>query len=1026
MKKFLFTLFFAFSILGFIKAQNPSFKFEWAGKAGNANIDKANALAYDVNGNVFSAGYFGGTVDFDPGVGTSTLTSSGAYDAFIQKLDANGSYVAAYKLGSSSDDIINDIEIDGNGNIYISGYFTGNVDFDVTAGVSALNSGTVQSGFIAKYNSSMTLTWVKMLTGASAQWVNDIAVDNSGNVYSTGGIKTGTIDFDPSASTNTFTCTRSAFFVHKLSSAGNLVWGKGFNSPVTSGTELTYGNVIELDATGNPVIGGRINISPDFDPGVGVVTHTNTGQSTIEVSAFLLKLTAAGNYSFSFVIDAAYTTGVSREDDITDIKIDNSGNIGVVGMFGSGADFDPSATTYTMGLAGGQLDGFVAKYNSNGGFMWCTQANLGNTNLFPDDGAQCLDIDASGNLLAVNRYYTSGSFPTCLSRISKFSSSGVFQRATTIPNTAFNDIKMDFMGNIIACGSFTNTADFNQNPVYSYSLTSSGQEDAIIAKYSECNGPSPLSTISGNVNLCNGSLNTYSVTNVVDAIGYVWTNNLNMVGTSTTNIISLTSAQTATTGTISVYAYNQCAAITPIQTVQVNVTPNTTVSISSNTLNVCPGTVVTLTASGATSYTWSSGETSSSITKTPTVTTTYTVSGSNGNCSNSQVITVTVQPFPNVNIAVSQSTMMCANANVQLTASGANTYSWNTGATTSSITVTPSVTTTYSVIGTSAFGCSKTFTRTVQIQTPILNVTASAFSICPGGASTMSVTGAQSYTWNGPGGLFYGSSYVVTPTVTSSYIVSGTGLTGCTSQTMITINVTSGITVNATASSSVSCSGAPVLITASGASTYGWVGTGVTTNTISVSPSVPTTYTVNGTSGSCTGSKTISIGVATNPNVNAVSSTTLLCEGQSTGLNASSSPNLPGMTYAWSTGQTTQVITVTPTITTTYTVVGKNLQGCTDDATIVISVSNCTDINELDQNDNLVSIFPNPNNGFFTVRSNKAVKFFIIDALGRVIISDVLNEMNDYKLDISLLSQGTYYMRSDDRILSEKIVIINP
>ena len=997
MKNILFILIFGISIC--VKAQSPGFQFEWAGKAGNANIDKANALAYDVNGNVFSAGYFGGTVDFDPGVGTSTLTSSGAYDAFIQKLDQAGNFVAAYKIGSTSDDIINDIEIDGSGNIYISGYFTGNVDFDVTAGVSALNSGTVQSGFIAKYNSSMSLTWVKMLTGASAQWVNDIAVDNSGNVYSTGGIKTGTIDFDPNVGTSSFTSARTAFFVHKLSSTGNFVWGKGFDSPNTIGTVLSYGNVIELDATGNPIIGGRICISPDFDPGAGVVTHT-TGTSSAEISAFLLKLTAAGNYSFSFVIDQ--NLGV---EEVMDMKIDNSGNIGVVGSFGNGADFDPSASTYTIGTTGGSSwDGFVAKYSNVGAFMWATQANLSNSN--GADIAHCLDIDASGNLFVVNTYSPSSVYN---SRISKFNSSGVFQNSTSIPNTSFNDIKMDFMGSIIVCGTFSTTVDFNLNPIYSYSLTSSGQGDVVVAKYSECFGPSSLSSISGNLNLCNGSVNTYSVTNVMDAIGYVWANNLGMVGTSTTNIISLTSAQTATTGTISVYAYNQCAAITPIQTVQVNVVPNTTVTIASSTLNVCPGTAVSFTASGAANYTWSSGETTASIVKSPTTTTTYTVTGTNGNCSNSRIVTVTVQPAPNISIAVNQSTMMCSGSPAILTASGANSYVWNTGSTSNSISVTPSVTTVYTVTGTSSFGCVANKTTTVNIQTPILNVSASAYSICPGGSTTMSVSGAQTYTWNGPGGLFYGSTYVVTPTVNATYLVGGTGFTGCTSQTSISINVTSGITVNATASSSVSCSGAPVLITASGASTYGWVGTGVTTNTISVSPTVPTTYTVNGASGSCTGSKTISIGVATNPNVNAMSSTTLLCEGQSTALNASASPSLPGMTYTWSTAQTTQVITVTPTVTTTYTVVGKNLQGCTDDAVITVSVSACTGIEDVAKPiNNSINVFPNPNNGVFTITSVEG-SYSLINSIGEIVrVIEVRND-SEY-IDVKNLPQGIYYI----------------
>jgi hypothetical protein len=128
--------------------------------------------------------------------------------------------------------------------------------------------------------------------------------------------------------------------------------------------------------------------------------------------------------------------------------------------------------------------------------------------------------------------------------------------------------------------------------------------------------------------------------------------------------------------------------------------------------SVCSGISVTLTASGATSYTWSTGATSANITVTPTITTSYTVTGANA-CINTGTTSIKVNPSPT--LTVSTTTPICEGAAATLIASGANTYSWNTGATTSSIMVTPTITTTYTVTGTNPNGCKNTDTLSVVV-----------------------------------------------------------------------------------------------------------------------------------------------------------------------------------------------------------------------------------------------------------------------------------------------------------------------
>jgi hypothetical protein len=933
MKRLLFIATVIITLLNLsIKAQSPSIMLEWGKAMGNANIDIASQSATDASGNVYTVGYFGGTVDFDPSASTYTLTSAGAYDMFIQKLDANGNFIWANRIGSTGNEAANTVFVDGSNNIYIGGYYNGTVDFDWNAGNLSLSSGTVQSAFIAKYNSTGNITWLKGLIGTSTSNANSISVDNSGNVYTAGTIGQGVIDFDPNVGVSSFTVTNSGFFVQKLTSAGNLSWAKGFNS-ATAGC---YATTIDLDNAGNPAIGGVFAGSVDFDPNAGVTTYTTFLSSE---DAFVIKLNSLGNYDFGFPLGVG-SSGGNDADAVNDIEFDASNNLYVCGYFSRTVDFNPSAATNTLTISGGitgaftNKDAFIAKYSSTGLYNWATNLGIGNSTYI--DLASGLAINSSGDaFIGVSNYSSGGSLSSY--KLCKFSSSGSLLFFKSFSNIESYDLNIDVAGNLYLAGYVEGSADIDPSTYFSNTVSSIAQKDALIVKFSECTTPASSGPLTGAVALCNGSANSYSISPVVGAQGYAWSTNIGMVGTSTTNIISLTSAQTATTGVISVVGYNHCGNA-PTQTLQVTVTPNTTVNVASSSSSVCAGNSVTLTASGATTYSWVSGETTSSIIKNPTSTTVYTVTGYNGNCSNTKTLSINAVALPNMLVTINQATAACAGSPVTLTASGATSYTWNTGALTNTISVTPSVTTVYTVTGVNASGCVKTTTQIVTILSPVLAVSASAYSVCPGGVSTLSVSGASSYTWNGPGGMTNGPVRSVSPTMTSTYIVGGTGVTGCISQTNIVVYVTAAISVSATASSSISCSGSPIIITASGATSYTW-NTGAASSTISVSPLTPTIYTVTGASGTCSGTKTISIAAGTTPNMNAVTNNTLLCAGQNANLNVSVTPMIPGMTYTWSTGQTLPGIAVSPSVTTTYTVIGKNMQGCTNTASITQSVS---------------------------------------------------------------------------------------
>jgi hypothetical protein len=173
--------------------------FVWAKSMGGTDDDEASSINIDALGNVHTTGWFKGSVDFDPGILTFNLTSNGVRDIFIQKLDANGSFIWAKSIGGLSDDRGISITNDSYGNIYTTGVFVETVDFDPGAGTFYLTSNQLQDIFIQKLDPSGNFVWAKSIEGIE-MWIRSITSDFSGDVYVTGTFR-DTVDFDPGATT---------------------------------------------------------------------------------------------------------------------------------------------------------------------------------------------------------------------------------------------------------------------------------------------------------------------------------------------------------------------------------------------------------------------------------------------------------------------------------------------------------------------------------------------------------------------------------------------------------------------------------------------------------------------------------------------------------------------------------------------------------------------------------------------------------------------------------------------------------
>jgi hypothetical protein len=301
--------------------------------------------------------------------------------------------------------------------------------------------------------------------------------------------------------------------------------------------------------------------------------------------------------------------------------------------------------------------------------------------------------------------------------------------------------------------------------------------------------------------------NTYTIQGGSSAVTPIANANYSVTGTSTAGCVSSNTA---------------------ISSVTVNALP--TVSVNSGA--ICSGNSFTIIPIGANTYSIQGG----SSTVTPVANANYNVTGtSTAGCvsSNTAVSSVTVNALPTVSV---NSGVICSGNSFTIVPSGANTYSIQGG----SSAVTPTANANYNVTGTSAAGCVSSNTAVSSVTVNALpTVSVNSGAICIGNSFTIVPSGANTYTISG------GSS-AVTPSVTSSYSVSGTGTNGCVGNTVSSVTVNSLPTVSAVSNASLICVGSSASLTASGATTYTW---NISANTavIAVSPTVTTTYTVNGT-----------------------------------------------------------------------------------------------------------------------------------------------------------------------------------
>jgi gliding motility-associated-like protein len=646
--------------------------------------------------------------------------------------------------------------------------------------------------------------------------------------------------------------------------------GAGHGNDSRAGAGGNGGGMVFIQCYGN--LSGSGTIFADGANG----NNTNTNCSTNDGAG-------GGGGGGTIILNVGGTTNLTAATALS-ARGGNGGNVSFSCAFANTASYGPGA-----GGGGGYIasNNALPLFSVSGGANGIHTGNANNIgNNFPPNGATAGGAGNTGTI-AIYTITASANQTLCANQAFTVSAS------TNRPGAGINWYNALVGGNAISTGNTFSSPGYSVNGTYTLYAGYCNQGTYRVPVVLIVNTGLNISV--NTASICPGQTATLTA-NPSSAISYTWDS-----GANTNSIVV---SPTVTTS----YTVNGLSGTcSGVQTTTVFISAQPTVSVSDAT--ICAGSSASLSASGATSYTWNPGSlTTQSVVLTPTTSTIYTVTGSNGGCIDTKTLQVIVAPSPSLSVG---SVTVCAGQTATLTAFGANSFTWQPGSVAgSSYTIAPVSNTTVQVVG--AIGtCSAQVTASVTIGTNV-SIAVNNPTICAGETTTITASGANTYTWsNGSNN----SSITVTPSTTSVYTINGTA-GSCNGSNTSTVTVYSVPTLTATSSSI--CSGETASISVSGASTYTW-SNGNQTYAQTLTPSSTESYTVTGTSvEGC-----ISLPVTSNITVNFTPTLTVnspsICSGQSATLTANGA-----FTYTWSTLQNGNSIVVNPPVNSTYSVVGAN------------------------------------------------------------------------------------------------------
>ena len=449
----------------------------WVNTMGGTDAAAGGTITTDLNGAIYTAGYFFGTVDFDPAASVFELTAQGSSDVFIQKTDADGNFVWAYNFGNTNAENAGTLFTDNQNNVYLTGGFRGTVDFDPGVNDFSLTSNGETDAFILKLNEQGNFLWASQFGGAgNGDAIGGIAVDPSNNIYISGSFSDN-VDFDPSPA-NDFTLTAQGLqdrFVLKLDDGLQFVWAKQLG-----GTEAVGGGKIAIDATNAIVVQGSFFGTVDFDTSATNEIRTTNGSSDM----YIQKLNSEGNHIW------VATFGGIENDEISTLQLDAANHIYATGTFRETVDFNPSGGGDIRDAAGSR-DIFVQKYDSDGSVIW-TQT-IGGTGF---DDARCLSLHDNGTLFIAGKFNDTVDFdpgPNTANATTntpdiyllQLDTNGAFVGYKTITGSSFDNAfgsAISAANELYITGNFMETIDFDASGPMP-AITATGMSDIFVLKF---------------------------------------------------------------------------------------------------------------------------------------------------------------------------------------------------------------------------------------------------------------------------------------------------------------------------------------------------------------------------------------------------------------------------------------------------------------------------------------------------------------------------------------------------------------
>lgn len=420
-------LFFVFIIIKTTSAQ--SVLFEYVKQLSGNNTAGIGFISGDNFGNIYVAGSFMGTLDFDPGPGVFALTSAGQTDVFFAKYSPAGTLIWAKRIGASAAEGFSDIAVDNDGNMYMTGGYHYTVDFDPGTGYQALTSAALNDVFIAKYDTSGSLVWVTGMGGPAEDIGRSVVVDASGNVYLTGSFAgsfwVGSDYLDAPGSNTVYD-----IFICKLNSNGVFEWAQRIGD---SANDIGY--KILLDVAGNLIVSGQFTATVDFDPGMNsAILSSASGTRDI----FIAKYDTSGNF-----VSAGQISGSEGDEFIYNMELMNDGKIAITGSFLGSVDLDPDTSEYIVTDEGD----FLLVLNSD--------LSFNRTTLIKNASIPVLGIDNLNNIILSGKYLKGVSF----------TSNGVSATFPGPDTTGFYIAKMDSAANIVFVKTIV-SSDINAGAVF--------------------------------------------------------------------------------------------------------------------------------------------------------------------------------------------------------------------------------------------------------------------------------------------------------------------------------------------------------------------------------------------------------------------------------------------------------------------------------------------------------------------------------------------------------------------------------